>query len=310
MKRLYGTLALALIGCNNLETALVIKNIAAPEDAATCAFKADSDETLVFLHYDASVSRTFILNLQVQNNLQAGTVQFSAEDPMDTYTFPNIVIPQSFDLRWECELDGFSAGLGPLFLPQFSVQQPFCLDRRDDLNREVSGVDTIRAAGQSIEPGGGLGLVAIRPVTEQLSRAISDLFSIAAQANACCNAFQGQGECSALPNYSVDLSGSHECDVLQRQFNSVAGPGALSVNSLEDIRKFQPFSVYDGSLPEFTSNRDLGQPGNFFGPAYPMRLSGILEGVTQNGDLVTSARWGDVINICNDCGGSSPCTGN
>ena len=138
-------LALATTACNNVETALLIKHAAAADD--TCVFEEGGDAVLPNITFDATSGDALSLFLRVENLLQGGQINYGSDENPDLQTIPNTVTPVRFDLRWECDSNGFSDDLGDLYLPQFSATESFCLS---DDTRDFVGFDVVPATGNTI----------------------------------------------------------------------------------------------------------------------------------------------------------------
>lgn len=290
---LWAPALLLAAGCNDLETGLVVLHAAAGDD--NCAFEEDGDERLGDITFDSAQASTLMLVLRVRNNLQGGSVNFGNDENPDTFNVPSTVTPVRFDLRWECDSNGFSDDLGDLILPQFDPTEPFCLSEN---TRTFEGFDVIPASGNTIEPNGDVGLVEIRPITAQLGAAFNDVFQLAAMAQACCD--DAPRGCDDQTLQSKRNGPGTPCGILQSTFDTIAGPNQLSAQRYEDLQKFRPFLVYDHAAVN-----PNGGPGP--SPAYSLTLRGVLEGVTQDGSTVRSSEWRQSVHICANCS-QSPCT--
>ncbi|MCK6550252.1 hypothetical protein L6R52_30735 [Myxococcota bacterium] len=281
-------LALATTACNNIETAMLIKHAAASSDDTTCTFDEQGDEVLANITFDAAVGDSLALMLRVENLLAGGDINFGTDSRPELLRVPNTVNPVRFDLRWECDSNGFSDDLGDLYLPQFSATESFCLSED---TRDFVGFDVVPATGNTIAPG-VTGLVQIRPITAQLAAGFNDVFILASKAQACCDSAGGCDDRSlqAAPN-----GPGTACGDLQAAFDTIAGPGKLSATSFEDIQKFRPFALFDHST------NPAKTPGTSVSPSYPLTLRGVLEGVTADGTTVQSSEWRQTIHICANC---------
>jgi hypothetical protein len=277
--------ALPFAGCDAPDSSLVIHGIIVPmemvemdmvtmQTSRSCLYDPMSDVTAVRVVIDVAQQLSLYLVLKVENTLQPNTIMIDTE-PDQAIAYNESVSPLRFDYRWECDTIGFGSDLGPLFVPQFSVNQPFCLDSRDETSGDFVGFDVIPATGGAI-PAGGTGGVEIRPIPAQLGLALYDMFTLAALAQACCMSTEG---CSG-----VESGVTMECARLQSLFNDV---GILQ-NQVEAAQRYRPFALFDGSVP----------PTNMFpSNTYPLRLRGVLEGVTSSGTTVTSNEWAQDIGI-------------
>ena len=303
--RVLGSFIVLAAGCSGVDTSLSIENVAAPEDSMACEFDAASEKIWIETQFDSNpvqVGQTVVvggmpvfvarqpvhrLNLRVRNFMQAESVPFEEDSPREVFTYPNAVSAVRFDATWECESRGLAPDLQPLILPQFSPKDPFCVDRREDVVGDFKGSDVIPASGPSI-PAGGIGFASITPVPLELGEAFDEVFDFARLANACCQNVGG-GDCSRV-GMAFTPGAADECNQLQNAFQRVAPQGELDVRDVQDLTGWAAFSRYDGVS----------------GSGFPLRLRGVLEGLTSTGDLVTSSELVHVISICRDCGGT-PC---
>ena len=287
MKKLMPILAagaLPFLGCDAPDSSLVILGVIAPDvqdmmGSVSCEFDAATEDSVLGLSIDVAQQLSLLLVLRVQNTLQASMVEID-DEPENFISYSEAVSPLRFDFRWECDSVGFSADLGALYVPQFSVNQPFCLDNRDETGGSFIGFDVIPATGGTI-PAGGFGAVEIRPITPTLGLALNDMFTLAALAQGCCSSTEG---CAG-----VESGANMECVRLQSLFNDV---GILQ-NQTEAAQRYRPFAMFDGAVPpadQFPSN------------TYQLRIRGFLEGVTTSGETVTSNEWAQDIGIGRNLG--------
>ena len=285
-----GSLALLLIGCNGVEVAFVPLYSVRPDvtvdplTGLTCAY-SPTGESMAFLAVD--VARQSALSLQVVTENLNGlkSLEFQSTGPAEQLDLPNHIQPVRFDYRWECDSTGFTANLGPLYVPAFSVNEPFCLDNRDEATRGFVGFDIVPATGPAIEAG-SRNLIGVRVVPPQLMEGINDTFKIAKEADACCDQVLG---CDNLEMADPN-DATRPCGKLQDLFDAVAGTGALSVNTIGDVQQWRPFVAY-------TSLNGTGKAP----VPYTMRLRGRFEGLTPTGDLVTSTDFSQEIGFCEGC---------
>jgi hypothetical protein len=278
--------ALPFMGCDAPDASLVILGVVPPmqmEDmtnmTVTCTYDAGEEESVVDISIDVAQQLSLFLVLRVMNTLQPTMVEID-DSPPQGIMYSEAVSPLRFDYRWECDTIGFGSDLGPLFVPQFSVNQPFCLDSRDETGGDFVGFDVIPATGGTI-PANGVGGVEIRPIPAQLGLALYDMFTLAALAQGCCMSTEG---CAG-----VETGANMDCSRLQALFNDI---GILQ-NQVEATQRYRPFALFDGAVPPtdvFPSN------------TYPLRLRGVLEGVTSSGDTVTSNEWSQNIGIGRNLG--------
>ena len=288
------TTLLLATACNNVSTSVLAVHIAAPEDPAICGFEGDGE---IFRSSTTLNTNPGVVNPQLNLVLRARLFNAMSADPVDIelnpeefFVLPNRVSPIRFDFRWECDSNGFTVNQGPLFLPQFSLTQPFCLNNRDDTG-DFIGFDAVSASGDAIQPQ-AISLAAFEPVPPQLGQAFDELFQLASLANACCAEVGG---CNNVVN--ANLAGNGACRSLQDLFNGLSN-GRLNANVPADVQRWQPFSIYEGQAA----------PAAAFA-TYPLRLRGRFELITGAGEMITSNELIHNINVCRGCGApTSACT--
>ena len=284
MKRfLLGTLFTLLVGCNNVEVGLLVEQVPIPEFNAeenTCLFTPGEDDFA--LTFDSANMSGMTVWTEVTNVLSGGNVTINTAEPTIETTFPNTVTPLRFDFRWECDSFGFTAGQGPLFLPAFSVTNPFCLDTRDDANGDFAGFDVVNATGPPVPPDGSTGIWKFTPIPPRLSAAFDDAFLLAALSDACCREANGCANAAS--------AGGNNCAALQTAFNNIAGPGVYSITNEADLNIWRPYYDYTLAGTEARGDRAI--------VPFPLRLRGIYEGITSSGSLITSAEFVRSIGIC------------
>lgn len=289
--------ALALAACEDVDSTLTVLGAAASEEDNVCVFDPEGEDYLLDIHFDAARNDSLALALRVQNNLQGGLIDLGGNAVgEDNLTIPAAVTPIRMDFRFECDTNGFSDELGALFVPQFSTDKPFCLQKDA---REFQGFDVVQASGKAISPNNEIGIAFVRPITVQLARAFGEVFLLAGLAEDCCQSIPGG--CTEDNLRNVPTTGNDACGELQDVFETIA-PSKLSVNEIDDVQKFRPYSLFDWSnaVPP-------GRPPATIGVSYPMRLRGVLEGVTGDGSIVSSTEYYETVNICANCI-STPCT--
>lgn len=294
----WAALALVVAGCSNVDTSMTVLGAAFPDDE--CVFEADGDEYAYNFFFDTVNADTFALNLRVRNDLVGQTINFGSTDLVDNYVVPSEITPLRMDFRFECDTNGFSDELGPFFVPQFSTDESFC--QQKDV-RQFQGFDVVPASGGTIPPNGGVGLVLVKPITTQLAHAFGESLDLAVTADRCCNSF-ANGGCNSDNLRDVTANDNTPCGQLQRDFDKIA-KDTLSATRIDDVEKFRPYAVFDWV---YAGTRAASTPPNGYGPGYPMRLRGVLEGVTGDGSIVSSTEYYEIINICANCQGGSKCT--
>src|SRR6185503_20042538 len=134
--------------------------------AVSCTYDPSGIENQIDITVDVANQLTLFLVLKVRNTLAPNMVEINT-DPDQGIAYSEAVSPLRFDYRWECDTIGFGSDHGALFLPQFSVNQPFCLDSRDETGGDFVGFDVITATGGAIAAG-SFGDVEIRPIPAPL----------------------------------------------------------------------------------------------------------------------------------------------
>lgn len=270
-------LALGTAACDTEDSSIIARGLLIPDDE--CSVTSDDDEFLLPDIFDTT-SGPYQLTLYaaLENQMTAEETPVD-DDPETVLTPPNAAMPLRFDFRWECDSNGFSPEQGPLYLPQFSLSEPFCLDQREDTETFV-GRDAVSASGPAIEAGGGIGVVTFQPVPPQLGYAFDEVFQIATQSNACCT---DAGGCGNVQNAS--LADGAPCKKLQDFFDAVSG-GQLSARSPADVQRWQPYSLYVGGGT---------------GSSYPIRMRGRFELVTASGRSINSTQLAYDLRLCRGC---------
>ncbi|MEM7676354.1 MAG: hypothetical protein AAF449_10165 [Myxococcota bacterium] len=266
-----------LVACNNIETGLVVEEVPPPGDG--CVFEpGDIDFSLTF---DAQQMSSMFIPTEVTNVMTAEGTTIVTEEPEVVITPSLSVTPLRFDFRWECDSNGFTAGQGPLILPAFSVENPFCLDTRDEANSDFAGFDVVSATGGRIAPG-ETGIWSITPITPQLGDALQTAFRLAELSEDCCNE---AGGCQNAPGRATVGA----CLELQNLLNDVA-PDSFNVQQAETVNIWRPYIFYTAQ-----GANALGQSRI---PGFPLRLRGIYEGITAQGDLITSTEFIRDVDVC------------
>ena len=286
---------LTAVGCNNVEVALLVEEVPPPDDEDCSLEPGNVDFPLTF---DSQNMSSMLVPTEVTSILSESDTTIVLAEPEITQQFPNTVTPLRFDFRWECDSFGFTAGQGPLILPAFSVDNPFCLDTRDDANNDFAGFDVVSASGAPVSPG-STAIWTFTPITAQLGIAIAEAFRFAELSEACCDSAPG-GDCNNVA--SVATLGA--CQELQDALNAVA-PNRFNVQDVNTLNIWRPYIAYtlQGTLAV----------GNTNVASFPLRLRGVYEGITARGSLITSAEFvrnvgvckGDIVNGIN----GGPCTG-
>ncbi|MBI4817624.1 MAG: hypothetical protein HY791_15285 [Deltaproteobacteria bacterium] len=304
MKRFIALAALGLAGCDAVESGVHLVGIASNQGlfdpltgSVTCTFNADSLIEPLGIVLDLGYSKTFRLPLIVENGLKEGdfSVGGGSNERRSVERFPHDVRPVRFEIRWECDSQGFSSDLEALIVPAFHPTLPFCLDRRADVNQEFVGFDVVEARGRSIEPQApGLAIAGVVPY--QLGVAFDDALRVAVLADRCCR----------VPGSNCDGQNTSDpaCAELEDIFATIA-PGELSVASTQantpsrDLIRFRPFAIFDGN---YIQSIDPRYEESAQSPFYMLRLRGVLESVNPVGESLLSDEIVQAVGLCKNCG--------
>lgn len=285
--RWIGLAGIILAGCSNTETAIVPLYAVNPKYTpptggmpGVCEFGDDGDP-IQTAYIDVALMPQLGLNVKVQNTLNGGSVTID-NNPDRSWDYPQTWRPVRFDYSWECDSHQFLAGLPPLVVPAFSVQQPFCTDLTED-TEDFKGTDVVPISGEAIPPRGEFGLVHVAAVNPQTRDAIRDTFEIARLAEACCAPkADGSGGCyDADGNFDVTIANNGICTDLDNVLRGQSGD-TLSTQNPQGVELFRPFVRF--------TERD--------GAYYPMRLHGSFEGLTGDGSTLFSADYRQEVGFC------------
>ena len=278
MKKFWlGAMVTAAVGCNNVEVGLVVEEV--PPPTAGCGFRTGEVEWP--LTFDSQRMSQMFIPTEVTNVMSTATTRIVRQDPLLTQQFPTTVTPLRFDFRWECDASGFTAGQGPLILPAFSVDNPFCLDTRDESNADFAGFDVVSASGPPVGPGETV-IWLHTPITAQLGEALNVAFRLAELSQACCDLANG---CENARNFAT----TGACQDLQNLLDSVA-PNQFSVQQPETLNIWRPYFLYTAAGAATLQRGSI--------PNFPLRLRGVYEGITAAGDLITSTEFIRDIGVC------------
>jgi len=304
MKRLtLLTLAAGILACDVPDSGVVIRGVLGnTEDlmagsALKCTFEADDEPEAAFLLVlDTAYTLQHTYPIQVENLLGGEERNFGTMTDPAFVEDPNWLQPLRMDVRWECDVSGFSADLGPLILPTFDPALPFCLETRAEANESFRGFDVVSVSGQAIGPR-DKGLVFASVVPYDMGRAFAEALDIATFADSCCR---------ESTNCNGQNPGAPGCAALEAIFRALDPTGAtLQVPSpdptqpSEDLLTFRPFARFDG---EYNLVVDPASGDSETGAMYPMRFRGVMEFVNNGGDLVTSTEYAETVRFCRACG--------
>jgi hypothetical protein len=290
-------------GCNSIGTAFVIEQTQAPTDPKMCNYMTNGMVAVGYMQFDAFSQSQFVVTLKVRNNLQAQTINFGNMMNPDNFVVPSEITPLRMDVAYECDTNGFAEDIGPLYLPQFSTTEPFCINRP---TKSFVGRDVVLAYGAAVQGNGSEGLVSVNVIPPELGQAFADLFRLAQLSQKCC-ASTGGG-CTDADLAAANQGMGSDCGNLQAAFDQITGvPKKLSATSSQDIQKFLPWGQFDANVVKPTMCSPVSGVA-CLPPTYSMRVRGILEGITGDGSTVSSTEWEDVVHICGHCGGSTVCS--
>lgn len=234
-----------------------------------------ASSTLAACQFDTGmppvIGDAIVLDLASSDSLRLPIVV--RNDSNDPIAFKNI------DLRFECDVAGFSAGVGPLYVPSFSSAQPFCLDSRLETSNFV-GFDVLELSGAPLSSG-DTGVVWAQIIPDMLGRGIEQTIDLGLRADACVEEDR-LDDCPEFDELYLDLAGS---------------------SSAEDLLRYAPFAFMDGSheLAEQTTPRPLSS-------GLRLQVRAILRAENNRHDGVFSNELIHVIELCRNCGEVVPGT--
>lgn len=268
-------------------TILGVSKVDAPIDEATglvtsCNYEASESAFTTNILLDTAAALQLTLPFTVRNDAAQATDE---------------IRPLRMNVRWECDSNGFSGNIGPLVVPAFDPELPFCRSTRDEEELFV-GFDAVPASGATVPGAGGLAVVSAQVVPFALGSAIDETFQIAALAEQCCfetrtSNCDGQSSglaCTRLSEFFAALDG----DGSRLQVGATTGPS-------EDLVRFQAFALFNGDSA-CLRDRALCDSSTVQGPAYRMRLRGELEFLGAAGELWGSDEVTTDIDFCRNCG--------
>lgn len=267
-------------------TILGVSKVTAPVDDATglvlaCDYEASATEFTTSVTLDTAFAQQLTLPF---------TVRSDAAQEADG------IQPLRMSVVWECDANGFAGDSGPLVLPRFDPSLPFCRPSQQSEGAYV-GFDVVPAAGPRIA-GGMLGIAEAQVVPFTLGSAIDETFRIAALAEQCCfetRASNCDGQSTSLP-----------CTQLTQVFAELDPSGnalrvAVQQGPSGDLTRFQSFAMFNGQAQ--CARDPSGCDGSLLrGPAYRMRLRGVMEFMDDRGELRSSNEVGAGIDFCRNCG--------
>lgn len=283
-----------LLGCSASNQTVQALGIPAPEfEMGTCTFDAASDVFLSGLALDTATSfgleaRIAVVNRTVSPLLNVGDPQIIASNVLTWQ-------PLRFITQWQCDVTNNTNSAGPLFLPSFDVQVPFCLSDRSDFG-DIIGQDVVGATGTSIAPT-QRGLAKTTIVPTELGSAIDQLFELGQQTDRCADAVTG-----VTPNVSCANAGCMQCEEMKAAFAQLGLNAVVQGNEpTSDMIRYQPFALFAGDYITGKPNSPFRSVINN-SPFYTMRLSGVLQGRLSTGAEVDTNEISIAVDFCRSCG--------
>lgn len=267
-------------------TILGLSKVHAPVDDATglvvtCEYEASTTEFSLGVVLDTAFAQQLTLPFTVRNE---------SDDPQDGAQ------PLRMSVAWVCDAQGFGGDLGPLVIPRFDLTQPFCRPSREAA-ADFVGFDVVPASGPRMT-GGRAEVVTAQVVPFALGNALDETFQIAALAEQCCfetRATDCDGQSNVLP-----------CSRLTQIFQALDPTGsALQVAApqgpSEDLVRFQSYAIFNGTAL-CGRDRSACDGSVLRGPAYRMRIEGVMEFLGDDGALRSSNQTELDVDFCRNCG--------
>jgi hypothetical protein len=290
--------ALALAGtlgaCDASNQTVQALGIPAPEEEMNrCTFSATPDFYLANVSLDTAASFGLEAPILVANRTVAP--QLNVGDPQ-TIT-QNVLTWQAlrFVTQWQCDVTNNTNSAGPLFLPAFDTQVPFCLSDRSTFG-DIIGQDVVGATGPAIGPA-ERGFASTTLVPTELGSAIDQLFELARQTDRCADAVTG-----VTPGVNCANATCMQCDEMKAAFTQLGLNAVVQGNEpTGDMVKYQPFALFDGSYITGKVNSPFQDVLNN-SPYYTMRLTGVLQGRLSTGADMETNEISLSVDFCRSCG--------
>jgi hypothetical protein len=187
---------------------------------------------------------------------------------------------KNMDFRFECDVIGFSGPVGPIFVPTFSINQPFCLDTRDE-STDFVGFDVIALSGVPLSPG-ETGVIWAEIIPSHLGRGLEAMADLALLAVPCRDADH------------VD-----DCRPFEEAYAEVGG----LTNIGDAAQRYAAYAPMDGS---YRLEEQVDPPTLSSGVR--MQVRGLLRGEDNRHDGIFSNELIHIVEICRNCGEVVPGT--
>lgn len=290
--------ALALVGtltaCDASDQTVQAIGIPAPNiQMGQCTFSAQPDFFLSNVALDTAASFGIEAPILVANRSVA--VPINVGDPQ--IITQNVLTWQAlrFVTQWQCDVTNNTNSAGPLFLPSFDTQVPFCLSDRSTFG-DIIGQDVVGATGPAIGPA-ERGFASTTIVPTELGSAIDQLFELARHTDRCADAVTG-----VTPNVNCANATCTQCDEMKAAFTQLGLNAIVQGNEpTADMVKYQPFALFDGSYITGKVNSPFQDVVNN-SPYYTMRLTGVLQGRLSTGADLETNEISLSVDFCRSCG--------
>jgi hypothetical protein len=258
-----------------------------------CSFDAGSETFLASLALDTAASFGIEAPIVVANRSVAPLVNVG--DPQVITT--NVITWQAlrFITQWQCDVTNNTNSAGPLFLPAFDTQVPFCLSDRSSFG-DIIGQDVVGATGAAIAPS-QRGFASTTIVPTELGSAVDQLFELARQTDRCADAVTG-----VTPNVNCANATCMQCEEMKAAFTQLGLNAVVQGNEpTADMVKYQPFALFDGTYITGKLNSPFATVNNN-SPYYTMRLTGVLQGRLSTGAEIETNEISFGVDFCRSCG--------
>jgi hypothetical protein len=290
--------ALALAGtltaCDASDQTVQAIGIPVPEvEMGVCTFNARPEFFLSSIALDTAASFGLEAPILVANRTVAP--QINVGDPQ--IITQNRLTWQAlrFVTQWQCDVTNNTNSAGPLFLPSFDTQVPFCLSDRSTFG-DIIGQDVVGASGPAIGPAES-GFASTTLVPTELGSAVDQLFELALQTDRCADAVTG-----VTPNVNCANATCMQCEEMKAAFTQLGLNAVVQGNEpTADMVKYQPFALFDGSYITGKVNSPYQDVLNN-SPYYTMRLTGVLQGRLSTGADQETNEVSVSVDFCRSCG--------
>jgi hypothetical protein len=287
-------LASLLVGCDGSDQTIQALGIPAPaQTMGVCSFPDNATQFIPSIALDTAASfgveaPFLVVNRTVAPLLNLGDPQIIANNVITWQ-------PLRFITQWQCDVTNNTNSAGPLFLPAFDTQVPYCLSDRSTFG-DIVGQDVVGATGPAVNPGQrGLAMTTIVPT--ELGSAVDQLFELARQTDRCADAVTG-----VTPNVNCANGVCTQCDEMKAAFAQLGLNAVVQGNEpTADMVKYQPFALFEGNYITGKPNSPFSNVNNN-SPFYTMRLTGVLQGRLSTGSEVETNEVSVGVDFCRSCG--------